>query len=310
METPKVTRLLNPFAASLPVALDPGNLSTFHLGTTDGGWQVSEQGFALETNHGVIRQADCRLLHVAATPGKTVAVYRWQDFTISLHVEQADADAFFRTWLGIVCSHGSYELLGVTLLDALVAPVPYEVLEYRTFVNAPTVAFLRGGSAGVFLGIENPFFVCHHEGNRLCLSYAPAMTVSEGDTHTTEALFIGSTARTGKSVAETSPGTNWTPRFHNPSGEVPLDWGEIEAMRAYVSRYMRGRSAFSAVFYRFWHPHEPWLQTAQDAQKLCRELDTFAQMGGDAVIFLPFGPLSLPDGRPGACWKLAESPLG
>lgn len=189
---------------------------------------------------------------------------------------------------------------------------PREFVAYRSFINAPAAAFVRYDGMGYYTGVENPFFSMTIEGSEVCLSFEPSLILKKGEVYDAEPQFLGVCEFMGETVRETEPlnidsvarGIK-RGRFFNPCGEIPLDVGEIEAMRRYVAEYYDViRKQFDNIFYCFFYPKKQRPSTESEVQDYLSLVDRFAQMSGDIMAFNPHVGTTVPTNEK-PYWELA-----
>ncbi|MCY2924184.1 MAG: hypothetical protein NT031_01880, partial [Planctomycetota bacterium] len=98
--------------------------------------------------------------------------------------------------------HGPIVLEKIVLGRTRFAPGPGAFVNYDTFWNAPTVAFLRWDKGGVFSGIENPFFQASCEAGELELAFEPSLILKAGQRYQSEWQFIGVYRRSGVMIVD------------------------------------------------------------------------------------------------------------
>lgn len=188
------------------------------------------------------------------------------------------------------------------------APGTGEFVNYDTFWNAPTVAFLRWDLGGVFSGIENPFFQARCEAGELELAFEPSLILKAGQTYESEWQFIGVYRRSGVMIVDHNPLTSLgqLPRYRNPRGHVPIDRSEVRAMQAFALDYLDVKvDRYLFILYNFFYPlpQMPASGSPEEALHL-KMIDMFAQLGGDMIIFNPMYPYTKPGGQAEAYWDL------
>ncbi len=194
------------------------------------------------------------------------------------------------------------------------ASAPVAFMEYKSFVHAPTAAFIRYAEEGLYTGVENPFFSASLENKTVCLSYEPSLLLKPGDVYESEPQFLGGYRLSGHVVKEKEP-ICWEsiqsgirrPRFFNPCGDVALDLAEIDAMRRYVTEYYDViQKRFDNLLYFFFYPKKPWPETEEEVGDYLATLDRFAAISGDIVAFNPHAKTTLPtEEKP--FWELAPA---
>ena len=189
---------------------------------------------------------------------------------------------------------------------------PDEIVKYDTFWNAPTAVFLRWKRGGLFAGIENPFFETESGDGEFSLAFEPSLRLEPGETYESEAQFVGVYGRTGRTISAHCPKTalgargRYRTRFRNPCGHIPLDTGEIKAMRQFAADYLEvPQNRFPFILYGYWYPLPLLPETREDVVGYKRMIDNFAALDGDMVIFPPLVKSKLPAASPDGYWDVA-----
>ncbi|MCY2928676.1 MAG: hypothetical protein NTV86_04120 [Planctomycetota bacterium] len=190
-------------------------------------------------------------------------------------------------------------------------PGPGEFVDYDTFWNAPTVAFLRWEKGGVFSGIENPFFRAGYEAGEFELAFEPSLILKAGEMYESEWQFIGVYRRSGVMIVDHNPLTSLgqLPRYRNPCGHVPIDRSEVRAMQAFALDYLDVKvDRYLFILYNFFYPlpQMPAPGSPEEALHI-KMVDMFAELGGDMIIFNPMYPYTKPAGRAEAYWDLGPA---
>lgn len=192
---------------------------------------------------------------------------------------------------------------------------PKEVLDYNTFWNCPTVAFIRYVDGGFYTGFEHPYFAVTGDRCRVENSFEPALLLKEGEGYRSEANFFGVYKNTGRLLQQQTPATTmlyndvYHTRYRNPCGHYALDWAEVAGFQAYARDYLELRvDHFKLIFYQFFIPLPQQPSSDEEEQMYYHYLDNFVEMGGDLVTFNPLvrnaPPIPSSEGR----WELA--PVG
>lgn len=181
-------------------------------------------------------------------------------------------------------------------------PTLQELVFYKSFINAPAAGFLRCGKEGFYTGVENPFFSVVRNDGRIVISYEPSLLLKAGESYESDAHFMGAYIPCGEPVAHGEPvnleamktGIRRT-RFFDPCSEVLLDRAEIKSMRAFVDEYYNViNRQFDNILYYFFYPHTRLVTTSQQEQKYLEQIDRFARMQGDLIVFNPQVNTTLP----------------
>lgn len=222
-----------------------------------------------------------------------------------------EGTAFFRRHIVIEPST-PIQLLGVRFGATQFECAPTESIDYQTFWNAPTVAFLRFDTGGIFMGVENPFFTARLESGGVALAFEPSLILTAGERYESEPQFVGVYRKSGVMLSDHPPKSahGLRPRFRNPCGYVPIDRAEIRAMQLFAASYLdRPADDFRFLLYNFFYPlpQMPKEGSVEETVHL-KMLDTFGELGGDTIIFNPMHPYSKPSGAMDSYWDLG--PVG
>lgn len=169
-----------------------------------------------------------------------------------------------------------------------------EFIEYHTFSNCPTAAFLRWDEMGMCTGFANPFFSVKQEDERISLSFEAALILQDGECYIAEENFIGIYPLSGNMILQDNPrtdyrvGEKYDTRYRNPSGHIPLDFCEMQFMQRYLQQWLRiSTKQFRFIFYNFFCPLPQQPDTDEEEQLYRNLIDRFADMGGDTIVFNP-----------------------
>ncbi len=199
------------------------------------------------------------------------------------------------------------QLLNIQLGRTIFTVPPREMVRYDTFWNAPTCSFLRWEKGGLFAGIENPFFSSSEFTSGIGFAFEPSLILQPGERYESEPQFIGVYQSTGTMITDHYLRSN--PRYRNPAGHIPLDQGEIRAMQQFALHYLApSADRFHFILYNYFFPlpQMPQPDSLEEAIHL-RMLDTFAELGGDMVIFNPLYPFQKPGAGLDSCWELVPA---
>ena len=192
-----------------------------------------------------------------------------------------------------------------------------EVIDYKTFWYAPTVAFIRWNNGGIFAGIENPFFTVSSQENEVSFSFEPSLIMGEKELYESEPQFIGAYKFFEKKIINKPPKTldglkeNYTrARFRNPCGHIPLDIGEISAMREFASYYLSisiNSYKFRTILYGYWYPIRQMPdESGIDCEKsFYNMIDQFGEIDGDIIVYNALTPYNIPDKPNGGYWRVS-----
>ena len=187
-----------------------------------------------------------------------------------------------------------------------------ELIPYSTFWNCPTVVFWRGAHDGYFLGIENP--VCQEisDANGIQLFYEPNMKFVSQGSYIGEFQFVGRYHLGNKYVVEEPPKSRIAvvdlprrTRFRNPSGQVPIDIKESQAMQQYLRDYLKPFSQdFEVILYCYWFPIPRFPQGVSDIEIWKRTIEQFVLLGGTTIMTYPLVVPEMPTLDPRSYWDL------
>ena len=168
----------------------------------------------------------------------------------------------------------------------------YETVHYLTFWQAPTVEFIRYARGGLFTGIENPFYKADLDEWGVALSFEPGLILKAGEGYQNEPQFMGVYKRSGVMIEDSERPF----RYPNGSGYVPIDRNESRAMRAFALDYLTpAQKGFLNINYQFFHPLPQMPSNEGDKSYFLKTINTFADIGGDRIIFKPLHPYRKPD---------------
>jgi hypothetical protein len=210
---------------------------------------------------------------------------------IALVYALGPGNAFFRRSLEITPG-GLLRLKNVCLGRSELREPPGETIHYLTFWQAPTVEFIRYRHGGMFTGIENPFYRAELDENGVALSFEPGLILKAGKEYRSEPQFLGVYKRSGVMIEDSGRPF----RYPNGSGHIPLDRNESRAMRAFALDYLApGQKTFLNINYQFFHPLPQMPRNDADQLYFTKAIDTFADIGGNTIIFNPLHPYTKPD---------------
>ena len=189
---------------------------------------------------------------------------------------------------------------------------PDTFIDYKTFINAPGAVFIRYRDFGFYTGVENPFFYSCADGNKLCISYEPSLILKKDDIYESEPQFFGYYKSCGEYIKEKAPVSigaieagHRRSRFFNPSGEIPLDIAEADAMRKYVAEYYNViEREFNNILYFFFYPKKKLPETEAEINDYISVVDRFGKMDGDMIAFNPHTETTIPTAEK-PYWELA-----
>lgn len=280
---------------------------------------LSHDNFAITTSRGVFTNRGLAPEAVETADG--ILSYRFrnpEEYVVSLRYRLAENGECIERWLEIDDLRAPLDLLSIEIGWTFSDSAPDEVVDYATFWNTPTTAFLRWPRGGLFTDIENPFFRTKAESGSVSLRYEPSLILNPGDTYESDPHYLGVYARSGRMLSD-HPLPTLTidrplTRFRNPCGHIPLDWNEIQATRRFALAYLAPRlERFTCALYMYWYPIEPlWKATnetnPEDAEleaKYKRVVENFAELGGDLIIFNPLFPYTRPSSDSSGYWNVA-----
>lgn len=314
---PAASRTLR--SPSLEIELLPnGAISRINNHVARETYALAQDSFIITTSRGVFTNRGLTPEAVESREG--ILSYRFRnrhEYAVSLRYRLTANGESVERWLEIEDLRVPLDLLNIQIGSTFADHAPDQAIEYATFWNTPTTVFLRWPRGGIFTGIENPFFRAETNTASVGLSYEPSLIFHAGDSYQSDPHYLGVYSRSGRMVADhyhpTLTRDRPLPRFRNPSGHVPLDWNEIQAMRRFVLGYLAPRlDRFTCALYMFWYPIEQlWSATSEghpdDATleaKYRRIVENFAELGGDLIIFNPLFPYTRPVDSSG-CWNVA-----
>ena len=177
-----------------------------------------------------------------------------------------------------------------------------DLIFYKSFIDAPAAGFLRCGPIGFYIGAENPFFSVVQRDGDVVVTYEPSLILKAGESYESDAQFIGGYICSGELVAHGDPinlesiqsGIKRT-RFFDPCCDILLDRAEIKAMRTYVAEYYAViNRRFDNILYYFFYPHSRVIQTEEQERACMDQIDRFARLEGDIIVFNPHSKTALP----------------
>lgn len=186
-----------------------------------------------------------------------------------------------------------------------------EFVFYKTFINAPAVAFIRCEEVGFYTGVENPFFTAVEQDAKIILSYQPSLLLKASESYESEPQFIGEYQCSHSYIygqealnLEGMQSGIKRQRFFNPCEEIALDVSEVKAMRAYVWEYLNViERDFDNILYFFFYPKKQYPETDGEISDYLDTIDRFEKLKGDIIAFNPLTNTVLPtDDQP--YWEL------
>lgn len=252
--------------------------------------------FAVETDLGELSNRVTKPTGVKADARQVEFRYEFDTGEISLIYTLKPDNAFVRRHLTIHNAR-ALRLKKLTLGSTTFAQPARDVLHYVTFIAAPTVEFVRHEKGGLFTGIENPFFKASLAESGVTLSFEPGLILKPGENDTSDPQFIGVYRNSGVMVADSGREFRYNA---NGSGYKPLDRNETRAMRAFALDYLDpAQKRFLNINYQFFHPLPQMPHTEQQKDYFTKTINTFAEIGGDMIIFKPLHRYTKPDaGKP------------
>lgn len=287
---------------------DAGKLLSVENSLASETYAFQSDAFELDTDLGLLSNKDVRPAEVRKEGSRVVFHFEFDQRAtgkvgVDLIYTLGDTSGFFRRALKIT---NSVPLRVKSLRmgrTAFTKPAD-KTIHYLTFWQAPTVEFIRYARGGLFTGIENPFYKADLDEGGVALSFEPGLILKAGEGYQSEPQFMGVYKRSGVMIEDSDRPF----RYPNGSGYVPIDRNESRAMRAFALDYLApAQKGFLNINYQFFHPLP--MMPRNDADKLyfTKAIDTFADIGGDMIIFNNyFSPLP-PDMKPNAArdyWNL------
>jgi len=270
-------------------------------------YTISSDSFEVITNRGRFCSSDSSPVNTQSTPDRLCFDFNAGFCLIRLEYTFSAGNPWFKRRLRLSNIWQALALekvvLGRTAFDDA-----SQFINYDTFWYAPTVAFMRFRSGGIFTGIENPFFVATGNDREAVLAFEPGLILKPGEEYESEPQFIGVYRKSGVMVQDHNPRTSigQRPRFRNPCGHVPIDRAEVRAMQEFAKDYLDVQTdRFTFILYNFFHPlpQMPQPNSPEEAVHL-KMIDMFHELGGDLIIFNPMYPYTRPQGKMYAFWDL------
>lgn len=293
----------------LQVALDSqGGLA--YLQSENGVYiAFTQDELRVETDYGCFSTADAPMPEMTALPHGLALRYDAGAYGLTLRYVIDPDKSYLRRYISID-NPGPLALYRITVRQGL-AQQPTQVLDYNTFWNCPTVAFIRYEDCGLYTGFEHPFFSVTGDRRRVENTFEPALLLKAGQGYVSEANFFGVYRRTGQMLTQQTPATTLRyndvhhTRYRNPCGHISLDRAEVETFQAYARDYLELRvDEFKLIFYQFFIPLPQQPDTDEDEQLYRHYLDNFVKMGGDLVTFNPLVRNAPPVPDAHSCWEL------
>ena len=254
-------------------------------------YRFAADSFAVESDQGRFSNDTTRPSGITPTPDALIFHFAFAQVTLDLIYQLDAANGFFRRHIKFT-NQTPLRLYKVTLGDTVFAAPAAEVIHYLTFWMAPTVEFIRYAQGGLFTGIENPFYQAELTEQGVALSFEPGLILHAGEGYESEAQFIGVYKKSGVMIEDSARPF----RYPNGSGHIPLDRNESRAMRAFALDYLQPLpQRFRNINYHFFHPLPQMPSTEEDQWYFRKTIDTFADIGGDMIIFKPLHRHRKPD---------------
>jgi hypothetical protein len=278
---------------------DDGRLSAVGNLLASETYSFGSDGFTLDTDLGIFSNGTTRPARVTSNTQRIVYQFEFGPETAGgapsikvdlIYTLTAD-NGFFRRALSVS------NAVPLRLKNLVFGPTAFsaparETVHYVTFIAAPTVEFIRHDKGGFFTGIENPYFKADLSEQGVALSFEPALILKPGEGYASEPQFMGVYRRSGVMIADSGREFRYNA---NGSGYKPLDRNENRAMRAFALDYLAPpQKQFLNINYQFFHPLPQMPRTPKDKDYFTKTIDTFAQIGGDMIIFKPLHPYSKP----------------
>ena len=282
-------QLVNP---KLRVTLsDTGSLLAVENHLAAEAYRFAADAFFLETDKGRFSNQATPPVRVTQTQDHLVYHFAFDQLSLELTYRLSVENGFVRRSVKIA-NRTPLRLYKMTLGDTVFAAPADEVIHYLTFWMAPTVEFIRYAQGGLFTGIENPFYQAELTEQGVTLSFEPGLILHAGEGYESEAQFIGVYKKSGVLIEDSARPF----RYPNGSGHIPLDRNESRAMRAFALDYLQPLpQTFRNINYHFFHPLPQLPSTEEDQWYFRKTIDTFADIGGDLIIFKPLHRHRKPD---------------
>ena len=247
--------------------------------------------FVVESDQGRFSNDMISPSGVTPTPTGLSFHFAFAQVTLDLIYQLDAANGFFRRHIKLT-NQASLRLYRVTLGDTVFAAPADEVIHYLTFWMAPTVEFIRYAQGGLFTGIENPFYQAELTEQGVTLSFEPGLILQAGEGYESEAQFIGVYKKSGVLIEDSARPF----RYPNGSGHIPFDRNESRVMRAFALDYLQPLpQTFRNINYHFFHPLPQMPSTEEDKWYFRKTIDTFADIGGEMILFKPLHRHRKPD---------------
>lgn len=253
---------------------------------------VSDE-FALDTDMGILSNADKRPREIMSDKNRIIFLFEFGPVEVALIYTLGDENGFVRRELEVANS-GALRVTTLRMGHTTFAKPADEVIHYLTFWMAPTVEFIRYTKGGLFTGIENPFYRAQLNKEGVGLSFEPGLILAPGEGYKSDAQFIGVYKKSGVMIEDSDRPF----RYKNASGHIPIDRNESRAMRAFALDYLSPKQeSFLNINYQFFHPLPIFPESEEDLSYFQKTIDTFAEIGGDMIIFRPLHPYTKPDAK-------------
>jgi len=265
-------------------------------------YALDSDSFEVDTDLGLLTNRGVRPIEVRRRDGGLVYQFSFDRLgklatgkvDVTLVYTLGPDNGFFRRTLKIANGTNSTPLrLKIVRMGRTVLKEPAdEAIHYLTFWMAPTVEFIRYRSGGMFTGIENPFYRADVDEKGVALSFEPGLILNAGDGYESEPQFVGVYKKSGVMIEDSGRPF----RYPNGSGHVPIDRNESRAMRAFALDYLApAQETLLNVNYQFFHPLPQMPGNDGDKWYFLKAIDTFADVGGDMILFKPLHPYRKPD---------------
>ena len=199
----------------------------------------------------------------------------------------------------VLCARGVRHVQEVCLLDGEVNPALSLLQEHVWFqqggMQQSTALFVSDGSTGVFLCYANPFGETQIEGNRIRLSYRPAVDVDGA--FRSDPLVVGRFQREGREarldllrgrdlVGDVAPGYA---ELLGPTVPTALDVGQVRAVRRAVAARVPWEPARARVAHWDWGQNLYRLDAAapETAGHYARLTQLCAELGVEILLVAP-----------------------
>lgn len=275
---------------------DTGKLLSVENRLASEKYAFESDAFELDTDLGSLSNRDIKPARVVNEKNRVVYQFDFEQLgtgkvSVDLIYTLGATNGFFRRALKITNST-PLRVKNLRMGKAVFTKPADETVHYLTFWMAPTVEFIRYPKGGLFTGMENPFYKADMDEKGVALSFEPGLILKAGEGYESEPQFMGVYRKSGVMIED-----NDRPfRYPNGSGYIPIDRNESRTMRAFALDYLApAQKGFLNINYQFFHPLPQMPSNDADKLYFTKAINTFADIGGDMIIFNPLHPYTKPD---------------